>query len=404
LWFLGVGLPTIMFYGWMVFFGWLALRGLRPGHSKLGALLFAVIACAPVAWYGAEYAAASFKQRRLEAVVREAANLPKLTDAPRTLVIHAGRSTSWQDQLVEMGAFDALFITWRNNTIRLANTRRAGCDHGTRGNVRVQNIYRARTGFLVCATETKVSGFPADGLHFYLTPPQRSTSGRLDWLGYYELKLIEGGKERVVGFNGSPRISYPVFPPVISTIGFIKRDVVVRHIVPWYGEIPFLFGRLNLDAARLRPMAQPSPEEVRAEFLRLRDSGDRADLFVAGLIATATGAAALTADDVAPVLQSNVVDYDFGREIGFQQFCYHINRLCDFPDALIAACKRKRSPKPGARPQPAAALSRCDRLPRQCNWCRTTPQCRPSLDGQVLACGKEQSAARDVSLKPLRAN
>lgn len=403
LWFLGVGLPTIMFYGWMVLFGWLALRGLRPGHSRLSALLFATLACAPIGWYGAEYAAATAKQRRLEAIVREGAQLPKLSDARRTLVIHAGRSISWQDRLVEMGAFDTLYITGRNHMIRLANARRAGCDRGTRGNVRVQDTYRARTGFLVCATETKVDSFPTDGLHFYLAPPQ-TPSGRLEWIGYYELKLIDDAKAKRIGFNGSPRIDYPVFPPVLSTIGFIKRDVVVRHIVPWHGEIPFLFGRVNLDAKTLKPTAQPAPEDVRAEFLRLRDSSDRADQFVAGYIATATGAAALSADDVAPILQSNVVDYDFGREIGYQQFCYHINRLCDFPDALVAACKLKRSPKPGARPRRPAVLGRCDRLLRQCNWCRTTPQCRPFLDGQVAACGKDKGAARDASLKPLRAN
>ncbi len=110
----------------------------------------------------------------------------------------------------------------------------------------------------------------------------------------------------------------------------------------------------------------------------------------------------LSADDVAPILKSNVVDTDFGRELGYQQFCYHINRLCDFPDELVAACKAKRGYSPAREAANPALFRRCERLRWQCNWCRVTPQCQPTLDGQVAACSRAASAARDEELRPVR--
>ncbi len=76
-----------------------------------------------------------------------------------------------------------------------------------------------------------------------------------------------------------------------------------KSAVPWNGEIPFLFERLGFDAQRLKPLAQPLPEEIRTEFLRRRDSPKAADQYAAGYIAKALGATALSASDVAPLLR-----------------------------------------------------------------------------------------------------
>ena len=392
-------IPTALFYGCIVLFGVLAYRSYRKG-DKLQAALFTLIALAPLIWFGGVYATAMLRNAQLEFAVRNGETLPKLTDPPRVLVVDGGRA-EWQDRLVEMGAFDTVYVRWPVGVVKIENARRAGCDGTARGNIPSQNIFRARMGFLVCATETKIdrSQVPSDGLLFNLVPP-RPAGGRFLWLGHYELKLLENGRERRVGFNGTPRQYWPW--PVLTLTGFFESETARMHIVPWYGEIPFLVGRLGLDAGKLKPSGQPSAEEMRAQFLRLRDSPQRADQVVAGYIATALGASLLTADDIAPILKSDVVDRDFAREIGFQQFCYHINRLCDFPDELVAACKAKRSYLPESVSYRAAALRRCERLPWQCNWCRTTPQCNPTIDGSTAACSPAASAARDEELRAAR--
>jgi hypothetical protein len=170
LYFLFFVLPTIMFYSWIALFGWLAARQLWPGRSKLIALLFAAAALAPLGWYGAVYAADLQRNRVLESVARAAPAMPRLAPPPRVLVVHGGH-TEWQDRLIEMGAFDEIYLIWREKKTRLGNVRRAGCDTGTRGNVPSKNTLRARTGYLVCATETEVAAVPAEGLHLHLTPP-----------------------------------------------------------------------------------------------------------------------------------------------------------------------------------------------------------------------------------------
>jgi hypothetical protein len=127
----------------------------------------------------------------------------------------------------------------------------------------------------------------------------------------------------------------------------------------------------------------------------LRDSSKREDRVVAGFIATAVGASALTADDVEPLLASDVIAGDFGSEVGFEHFCYRIDRLCDFADRLVTACKRQRA-------HALVSQTRCNRLPAQCAWCRDTPLCRPNLDGQVAHCSKADDKARAASLERLR--
>jgi len=401
---LTVGLPTFMFYGWIVLFGWLAARQMRPGRSKLIALLCAAAAVASLGWYGAVYSADLQRNQALADVVRAAPVLPRLAPPPRVLVVHRGH-IEWQDRLIEMGAFDEIYLVWQGKKTRLANARRAGCDTGTGGNHVSKNTLRARTGYLVCATETEVAAVPTEGLHLSLTPPPPTRRNQpSDWERVYDLKWIEGGVEKQVGFHGSPRVSVPIVPPVLSTLGFLKRSDTLRHIVPWYGDVEFLVERLGIEPDQLKPLAQPSPENIRAEFLRRRDSAERADQHAAAFIAEAVGSFALTAEDIAPLLTTNVVDTDLARELGFQQFCGHIDRLCDFKDALIPACKAQRAHLPAIVSYRPDALRRCERIPEMCNWCRTAQLCQPYLTGQRTGCSNEETQARDAALRELRGN
>ena len=84
--------------------------------------------------------------------------------------------------------------------------------------------------------------------------------------------MVDGTSQRTIGFWGVPRVSYPAFPPVLTPEGFSSDHRTITSPVLYYGEIPFLFGRLGLKAEKLTPLNQPSREEVRAEFLRLRNS------------------------------------------------------------------------------------------------------------------------------------
>jgi hypothetical protein len=389
-----IAIPTAVFYCTIFGFGWLAVRGIIRGIPLWRCGLYAMIALAPMVWFGVRYAEAVAEHRQLDEFLLAAQDLYPLAKVPRTLVVHGGRDNGWQDQLVEMGAFDEIFLTWRGQAVRLVNGRGPNCKRGTGGNHTIKYVYLARTGYLVCAVATPAASVPTDGLHFYPVGEGGGTTASI-WLRSLELRLVDGTSQRTIGFWGIPHISYPAFPPILTAEGFSSDHRTITSPVLYYGEIPFLFGRLGLKAEDLTPLNRPSREEVRAEFLRLRDSAERRDRVVAGYIATSTGASVLTADDVEPLLNSDVIDSDFGREIGFVQFCYHIDRLCDFPDRLVATCKRRRAHTP-------AHQSRCDRLPAQCAWCRDTPQCRPRLDGQVAHCSKADDAAREASLKKLR--
>ncbi len=392
-------LITAGFYAWIVVFGWKALQSISKGPHYRKCALYAFIASIPIIWYCADYAAAMIKHRQLDAEVTDAQRLPKIINTPQTLTVHGGRAR-WQDALVEMGAFDEIYTEARGQKFRIANARSTHCDHQSRGNVSVQNIYRARMGFLVCAVETKVDTVPELGLHLHLTP--RSRIDR-DWSTYFDLWMIDGGGRRLVAFYGIPYLHYPAFPPWLNVLGFFGNDFIQKSPVPWYGEISFVFDRFNLDIDKLNPRAQPAPEEIRDQFLLMRDSQRPADQRVAGFIATATGASVLSADDVLPLMKSNAIDYDFAREIGSGQFCYHINRLCDFSEQLVAVCKQKRGTPEQLRRFPGAQRL-CARLPDQCSFCRNAKLCQPSLTGSLAGCSEEEKAANEAVLKSFRSH
>jgi hypothetical protein len=397
-----VGLPNLMFYGWIVWFGVYAVRHWRAGHSKIKAAAFGVVAILPLVWFSADFVTGIGRVVSSTRAVRDAAAMPQLANPPRTLVVHGNR-VDWQDRLVEMGAFDEIYVTRDNKTAKVANARRAGCDDDPRRNVLLKDVVRARMAYLVCATETPASSYPRDGLHFFADRRNSSGMRRHEWMFEYELKWIEGESETRIGYFGRVRHT-PFLPPILIGATFMTSPsgTTINQIAPWHGEAPFLLGRLGLKPEQLKPAGRPSPEEVRNEYLRLRDSDKRADQVIAGMIAATVGSAALSVDDIAPVLASDVIVDDFASELGFQQFCNRTDRLCDFPDALTAVCKVKwaRILESGGRR--TAALRRCERISEMCDFCRVTPRCELGLTGPTAGCSQQEVAARDEVLRPLR--
>ena len=388
---------TAAFYGWILLFVFLALRNVsRARHWSL-AVLFAAIACLPALWYWSAYSAATTKHAQLNQQLVDAQALPKLTNPPRTLVLDSGGRSEWLERLVEMGAFDEIILNWQGLKTRIANSRNDKCDGGARGNVSVDNFYRSRTGYLVCAVETATANSPESGLHLYMTQRHQIEH---DWTTYFDLWMVEGGQRRLVGFHGTPYVHYPVFPPALNSRGFQYVSSIVKGPVEWRGEIPFLFERLGLDIDTLKPLLQPAPDEIRAQFLRLRDSPQRPDQRVAGFIAKAVGASALSADDVLPVMRSDAIDYDFGRLVGSLQFCSTNNRLCDYAEQMAAVCKAKSKPDPLGHYPNASRL--CDRIPEQCNRCRTAQLCQPYLTGKTAGCSTAEDAAGNARMIPLK--
>ena len=155
-----------------------------------------------------------------------------------------------------MGAFDEVFVTWRGQAVRLVNGRGSNCGRGTGGNHTTKEFYLARTAYLVCAVATPTASVPADGLHFYPVPEGGGTTAAV-WQRSLELRLVDGTSQRTIGFWGVPRVSYPAFPPVLTPEGFSSDHRTITSPVLYYGEIPFLFGRLGLKAGKAYP-TQPA--------------------------------------------------------------------------------------------------------------------------------------------------
>src|SRR5262245_13479436 len=163
------GIPTLLFYGWIIAFAVGAFRHRRKGAARVW--LFAGLALAPAVLYGAQYSRAYLKHRELDAVVRDAQTLPRLANPPRTLVVHGRRESDWQDELVERGGFDERYTDGPDGRSRVTMVRDPACED--RGRSEYQRVYLARTGFLACAVAAKVDRVPVDGLHLYRGGPDR---------------------------------------------------------------------------------------------------------------------------------------------------------------------------------------------------------------------------------------
>jgi hypothetical protein len=241
-----------------------------------------------------------------------------------------------------------------------------------------------------------VDRIPDDGLHLYIGPSPRTPPGPVGPEPLpisRELRLITGDRQRIIGYWGIPKVDYPAFPPILTLGGFYPDlQPLQANVVRDYGVLAFVMERLELRPEDLKPKNLPSPEEIRAEFIRLRDSSDPQQQRLAGKIAASAGASALTREDIEPVLASDAIRRDLASEIGSDGFCRLVDRLCDFPESLIALCKQKTS-------YPRA---HCDRMPQQCDWCKTATLCEPQYTGKIAGCGPEEVAARNATMAKFR--
>src|SRR6185295_18158101 len=132
-----------------------------------------------------------------------------------------------------------------------------------------------------------------------------------NWSSVLELRSIENGAARTIAFWGMPVSYIPILPPVLLPQGFMADMIKIESPTPYYGTLPFVVERSGIRLADMKPSNLPSAEEIRANFLRLRDSADLKDRQVAGFIATAVGAAALSAENVEPVMMKDHIYPDY---------------------------------------------------------------------------------------------
>src|ERR1700733_3767603 len=101
LWVFLIFVSTGIFYGWILVWGGGALYAISQKKPIWMSALFATLASVPCLWVGAIFANSWATQRQAEAFLINSGNLPHLSHAPRTLVVHDGRTPYWQDRLVE---------------------------------------------------------------------------------------------------------------------------------------------------------------------------------------------------------------------------------------------------------------------------------------------------------------
>ncbi len=109
--------PTALFCCWIAAFAWQALR---VWENKQRAAVLVAIGIAPSMLYAVEYLRAYVEHQRMAAVIVGAQKLPRLANPPRTLVVHGhggGNGDKWHEFLVEMGAFDEVYLTQVNKPI-----------------------------------------------------------------------------------------------------------------------------------------------------------------------------------------------------------------------------------------------------------------------------------------------
>jgi hypothetical protein len=282
--FIMIALPTALFYGWPFLFAWRAY----VSTSRRQAIVMLVVALAPFLLYGARYLYSYVSLKHIDRVLLAARQQAKPSPAPRTLVVH-GKTYEGdaQQRLVESGAFDEIFVESDRGFVRLANGRDPNCG-------RYPNEFRARAGFLVCAVRTQVSAAPDDGLHLYVgLAPRQPPAPFGEQPRSRELRLISGQSRQTLALWALPGVRFPSYPPIFTTKGLMIDDRTTPTSVPDRGEMLFVVDGLGLKPEDMKPANLPSPDEVRAEFIRLSRSADAKEQRLAKMIAAAVGASVL---------------------------------------------------------------------------------------------------------------
>ena len=360
-------LPAAAFYAWVIGFGWMAVRPGRPIPSRVA---FGVLAALPVAWYLSGFVTGQLDYKRQRAHVARIAGVARPTNPPRTLVVW-GKREPWQDELVEIGALDAIYVNdhktgyrERGPWKRIAYERSPRCLNAhTKGSDTIA-LRRAQAAFAACAVPDEVASAPPEGLTFNIGErwhlSLRDTFESA--LTPYELYWTRTGQEdELIGYWEQANGGHPMVPPVLTLFGFVQTAFTDRQN-PKPTPQAFLLDRLGLTADTARPHDLPSEDERREQFRRLARSDDLRDREIALRIAVVTGDAFLSRDDIDVLLGQADVMNDLVERAGELSFCRDSGRLCVFADRVAAACRRSDAGKP-----------QCDRLEKACRAC---PQAR----------------------------
>jgi hypothetical protein len=348
--------PAALFYAWVIGLGWLAIR---PGQPITSRLAWGVIAAVPVAWYLSGFVTGQLDYARQRAHVAKLAGVARPQDPPRTMVVW-GKREPWQDELVEIGAFDAIYVSnyktghrERGPWARVAYLRSPRCLNAHTQGADAIALRRAQAAFVACAISDEVPAAPADGLTFNIGE-RWHLSLRDTWessLTPYELFWTRAGQEdQLIGYWEQAQGSWPMVPPVLTVFGFMQMEFADRQN-PKPTPEAFLLDRLALDPATLVPRDMPSVAERREQFVRLARSTDVRDREIALRIVAVTGDAFLTGDDIDGLLAQPDVLSGLVSRARDLSFCADTGRLGLFADRIAAACR------PGE-----AGAAECDHL------------------------------------------
>jgi hypothetical protein len=161
--------PAALFYAWVIGFGWLAVRPGQPISARIGCGLVAAL---PVAWYLSGFITGQLDYQRQRAHIAKLAGVARPKDPPRIIVVW-GKRESWQDDLVELGALDAIYVhnyktgyRERGPWTRVAYLRSPRCLNAHTKGTDAIAVRRAQAAFLACAITDEVDSAPAEGLTF----------------------------------------------------------------------------------------------------------------------------------------------------------------------------------------------------------------------------------------------
>lgn len=355
--------PAALFYAWVLGLGWLAVRPGQPIPARIG---LGILAAVPVAWYLAGFVTGQLDYARQRAHIAKLASVARPQDPPRTMVVW-GKREPWQEELVEIGALDAIYVSdhktghrERGPWTRIAYERSPRCLNARTKGSDALALRRAQAAFIACAVADEAPAAPAEGLTFNIGErwhlSLRDTFESA--LTPYELYWTRSGQQdELVGYWEQAQGSWPMVPPVLTVFGFMQMEFGDRQN-PKPSPQAFLIDRLSLDPATVRPRDLPSEAERRAQFTRLARSTDVRDREIALRIAAVTGDDFLTGEEIDGLLAQPDVLGDLASRARDLSFCSDTGRLCRFADRIGAACRRG-----------AAGADTCDRLEKACRAC-----------------------------------
>lgn len=356
-------IPAALFYAWVIGLGWFAVR---PGQTISSRIAWGVLAAVPLAWYLSGFVTGQLDYARQRAHIAELAGVARPKNPPRTMIVW-GKHEPWQEELVELGALDAIYVSdhktgsrERGPWKRIAYLRSPRCLNAHTKGTDAIALRRAQTAFIACAVTDEVSSAPTESLTFNIGE-RWHLSLRERWessLTPYELFWTRPGQaDELIGYWEQAQGSWPMAPPVLTVFGFMQMEFGDRQN-PKPTPQAFLLDRLSLAPASVRPREEPSEAERREQFVRLAHSDDVRDREIALRIVTVTGDAFLSAEDVDGLLAQPGVMSDLVGRARDLSFCPDTGRLCRFADRIGAACRASD-----------AGAAQCDRLVEACRAC-----------------------------------